>query len=116
MLSESRRIRREKKTIGAMAAMYCRARHGRREGLCAECAEFLSYALERLGKCPFGAAKPTCAKCPIHCYKPERREQAARVMRYAGPRMLRRHPILALLHLLDGRRRTPPRRSEPGSA
>jgi hypothetical protein len=26
------------------------------------------------------------------------------VMRYAGPRMLLRHPILAIGHLLDGRR------------
>jgi len=25
------------------------------------------------------------------------------VMRYAGPRMLRRHPILAIMHILDGR-------------
>jgi hypothetical protein len=46
--------------------------------------------------------KPTCAQCPIHCYKPAMREQIRDVMRYAGPRMLRRHPILAIRHLLDG--------------
>jgi hypothetical protein len=27
------------------------------------------------------------------------------VMRYAGPRMLLSHPVLALLHLIDGLRR-----------
>jgi hypothetical protein len=30
-------------------------------------------------------------------------------MRFAGPRMLRRHPILAVLHLLDGLRKEPER-------
>jgi hypothetical protein len=35
------------------------------------------------------------------------------VMRYAGPRMLRRHPLLAIRHLLDERRPAPehPRRA-----
>ena len=49
--------------------------------------------------------KPTCANCPIHCYKPVRKEQVKRIMRYAGPRMLLRHPILAITHQLDGLRR-----------
>jgi hypothetical protein len=26
------------------------------------------------------------------------------VMRYSGPRMLKRHPVLALAHLVDGRK------------
>jgi len=30
------------------------------------------------------------------------RERIRAVMRYAGPRMLWRHPLLALLHLADG--------------
>ena len=33
-----------------------------------------------------------------------RRERAKEVMRFSGPRMLLRHPILAILHVLDGRR------------
>ena len=90
-----------------MVAMYCKAHHRRGEGLCEECAGLLAYALERLGKCPFGAEKPTCAHCPIHCYKPERRQAAREVMRYAGPRMLWRHPFLALMHLIDGSRKAP---------
>jgi hypothetical protein len=32
------------------------------------------------------------------------REQIRVVMRYAGPRMLRNHPVLDLQHLIDGRR------------
>ena len=43
-------------------------------------------------------------KCPVHCYEAAMRERVRQVMRYAGPRMLLRHPILALLHLRDERR------------
>ena len=46
-------------------------------------------------------------KCPTHCYKPEMRERVRAVMRYSGPRMLREHPVLAIAHLADGRRRAP---------
>jgi len=31
----------------------------------------------------------------------------SQVMRYAGPRMLLRHPLLAVRHLLDERRKPP---------
>jgi hypothetical protein len=31
------------------------------------------------------------------------REQVRVVMRYAGPRMLTRYPILAIMHLFDGK-------------
>jgi hypothetical protein len=30
-------------------------------------------------------------------------------MRYAGPRMLLRHPVLALRHVADGKRPAPPK-------
>lgn len=86
-----------------MIEIYCRARHGGR--LCAECEELYQYAVCRLDRCPFGADKPTCAQCPIHCYKPAMRERVKTVMRYAGPRMLLRHPLLAIWHLIDGRKR-----------
>jgi hypothetical protein len=46
--------------------------------------------------------KPVCVKCPVHCYQRFRREQVKAVMRYAGPRMLWRHPILSLRHWVDG--------------
>jgi hypothetical protein len=49
----------------------------------------------------------TCAKCPVHCYRPELRERIRAVMRYAGPRMLFRHPRLAILHLWDRVKRAP---------
>jgi hypothetical protein len=89
-----------------MIEMYCRARHNGHQGvLCDTCAKLHAYAMERLDNCPFCLAKPTCANCPIHCYKPDRRERIKRVMRYSGPRMMARHPVLALLHKLDGLRK-----------
>lgn len=101
---ESRRLARERKTVTAMIRIYCRGRHASRGELCEACAQLQAYALCRLDRCPFGVEKPTCAHCPVHCYKEERRAQIREVMRYAGPRMLWRHPLLAVLHLLDGRK------------
>ncbi|HSJ58193.1 MAG TPA: nitrous oxide-stimulated promoter family protein [Anaerolineae bacterium] len=101
------RIERERRTVEAMIALYCHGEHGTQGELCDECSALDVYARQRLEKCPFREAKTTCAKCPIHCYRPEMRERVRAVMRYAGPRMIYRHPVLAILHLLDGRRATP---------
>lgn len=101
------RLSREFKTVTAMVRVYCRGRHGNRKALCAECQPLLDYASVRLDRCRFGAEKPTCANCPVHCYQRDRREQMRVVMRYAGPRMLWRHPMLSLGHWLDGFRRAP---------
>jgi hypothetical protein len=102
---------REERTIAAMIAMYCRDHHGGaardEEGLCPECAELMTYARVRLDKCRYGTGKPACTSCPTHCYKPALRERVREVMRYSGPRMLKKHPVLAVAHLVDGRRKLP---------
>jgi hypothetical protein len=133
------RIEREERTLAAMIVMYCRDRHrpsavstassGSRSAtladpgtdlhgarpatgagrLCPDCAELLAYSGARLARCPYGAGKPTCTKCPTHCYGRAQREQVRAVMRYSGPRMLREHPLLAASHLIDGRRKPPAR-------
>ncbi len=100
------RMAREGKTIKVMIDMYCRGHH-RGSKLCSECGELLDHALERLNKCPFQEGKTTCVKCPVHCYKPAMREKARVVMRYSGPRMAYRHPVLALFHFIDGARKEP---------
>jgi hypothetical protein len=98
---------RERTTVALMIRLACRDRHGTSEGLCPECAELQAYADARLDRCPFQDGKPTCANCLVHCYKPEMRERIRDVMRYAGPRMLKRHPVLAVCHILDGLREPP---------
>ncbi len=105
--TKSRRLAREARTVEAMIALYCRGQHGSDGDLCPACRDVQAYALQRLARCPFQEGKTTCARCPIHCYKPQMRQEIRAVMRYAGPRMLLRHPVLALLHLADGRRREP---------
>lgn len=97
----SRRLNREKKTIEAMVGMYCRANHHSRGELCRECDALLQYAFARIEKCPHGDEKPTCARCTIHCYRKDMRERVRQVMRFSGPRMMFRHPLLTLMHYLD---------------
>ena len=103
-LSEKRLIR-EQITVQKMIALYCQAHHSPEGGLCDSCQELSDYALARIDACPFKENKPTCVKCPVHCYQRQRREQIREVMRYAGPRMLFRHPWLAMMHLIDGIRK-----------
>ena len=104
-----RRLAREQRTMRAMILMYCQGHHGAAEELCPDCSTLHTYARARLDRCPYAGQKPACANCPIHCYKPDMREKVRQIMRYAGPRMLTRHPLLAILHLLDGLRKPPPR-------
>lgn len=101
-------IRRDARTVAAMVRIYCAGKHGRRATLCAPCEALLCYADDRLTKCPFGEEKTTCRDCPIHCYRPVERTAMKDVMRYAGPRMLWRHPLLAIRHLWIERLGPPP--------
>jgi hypothetical protein len=70
-----------------MIRLYCRGQH-HRDGDCADCEALERYALARLRRCPYQEAKFICARCPIHCYRPDMRQRMRSVMRYAGPRML----------------------------
>ncbi|MGO8837717.1 MAG: nitrous oxide-stimulated promoter family protein [Limisphaerales bacterium] len=110
--SSSRRLAREWKTMAAMVRCYCHDHHDTTAVLCLECQGLLDYATLRLDCCRFGAEKPTCVNCPVHCYKRHRREQMKAVMRHAGPRMLWQHPVLSLQHWLDGFRKVLPLNKE----
>ena len=93
------RIENEKKTVELMVRLYCR-RYEKNSNLCADCIELLNDAEVRLDRCKFGEKKPTCKKCPVHCYKPDMRERMRRVMRWAGPRMIFYYPLEAIKHLI----------------
>jgi len=93
---------REFTMIAAMLRMYCRSHHAPEYVLCPACMELHDYAQRRLKRCVFGEVKPTCANCTVHCYKASMRERIRQVMRWAGPRMLWRHPVLAIRHIIDG--------------
>ncbi|MEI6198151.1 MAG: nitrous oxide-stimulated promoter family protein, partial [Verrucomicrobiota bacterium] len=95
--------------LALMVEIFCRELHRPEGGLCAACRNFLAYAEARLERCHFGPAKPVCAKCPVHCYQRERREQVRTIMIHAGPRMLWEHPLMCLRHWMDGLRKAPVR-------
>lgn len=107
-------------TIEAMFRIYCRDHHRGDAFTCEECAPLVDYATRRLVRCVFGADKPTCANCTVHCYTETMRVRIKDVMRYAGPRMIWRHPFLAIYHILSGRRKAPviekPARKNKGGA
>lgn len=94
---EVKRIK-EKELIACMVKLYCKGmKHG--EPLCTECQELLAYAHKKIDRCPFMETKTFCSSCKVHCYSAEKREEIRKVMRYAGPRLLTVHPILALKHM-----------------
>ena len=98
-------MEREKRTVSAMIELYCRAVHSSERELCEDCDQLRQYALSRLDRCSFGVDKPICANCPVHCYNAEMRERIRDVMKYAGPKMVLHHPVLAVGHLLDKRKK-----------
>ena len=92
------RKRREAGTVRLMIRLYCKGHHGS-SPLCASCEELLTYARRQVERCPHEDEKPTCRRCAIHCYDAEHRDRIRAVMRYAGPRMLFRHPLFAICHM-----------------
>lgn len=105
----ARRRAREERVISQMVALYCAGNHDAAsrteraccgEPVCPACKAVDAYAVLRTARCRQMHAKTSCEKCPHHCYRLQEREQIRQVMRYAGPRMLTKHPIAAIRHLL----------------
>ena len=95
----------EQQTVSRMIRIYCRAKHHPEAGLCADCEALRDYALRRIERCAFQPDKPSCGRCPVHCYRPEMRERIRGVMRFAGPRMLISAPLAAARHLVRNHRK-----------
>ncbi len=104
-----RRRAREIETVSQMIALYCAGNHADKEKtdkarcgerVCPACAELDAYAAKRTERCRKMHVKTSCEQCENHCYAPEMRLRIRAVMRYAGPRMLVKHPIAAVRHLL----------------
>ena len=105
---EKRRAR-EKKTISQMIAMHCAGTHRAAErteqafcgdAVCPACAKLDAYAVLRTERCRKMHVKTSCEACENHCYAPEMRESIRAAMRYSGPRMIFKHPVAAIRHLL----------------
>lgn len=60
-----------------------------RVSLCGECSRLLRYAASMRIICPYDP-KPSCKKCPTHCYRTDYRAKIREVMRYSGMRLITR--------------------------
>lgn len=97
---------RDRKTIEAIGAIYCKAHHGKEAQkaatsspkLCPQCSEVVEYAMARTKRCP-NNHEGNCADCEIHCFNGSMREKVRAMMAYAAPRMLVKHPIMTIRYL-----------------
>ncbi|MCI8467912.1 MAG: nitrous oxide-stimulated promoter family protein [Eggerthellaceae bacterium] len=105
----ARRRAREKRTVSQMVGIYCAGHHDAAaatevshagEPVCPACKELDDYCVLRTERCRKMECKTSCEECGNHCYAPAQRERIRAVMRYAGPRMLGKHPVAAVRHLL----------------
>ena len=105
----ARRRQREMTVISQMIAMYCAGNHSDAardetafcgEALCAECKAIDDYSVKRTRLCRSMEKKTTCEECGNHCYGRAERERICEIMRWSGPRMITKHPIAAIRHLV----------------
>ena len=102
----SGRLDREYRTMHCMVQIYCADHHATAGGaLCGECGEFLGLRAAPAREVPVRRRKAGLRQVPDPLLQAAQREQARSIMRYAGPRMVLRHPWLSLTHMLDKLRR-----------
>jgi len=97
-LKKSRR-EREIETVETMIRMFCIVKH-KTGNLCQSCEKLVTYTKIKQEHCPFGESKPVCSQCQVHCYQQKEREEIKEIMRFAGPRMIFRHPVMAVDHII----------------
>jgi hypothetical protein len=98
------RLLRELKTVWLMIELYCSDLH-ESEILCEACTNLYNYAEKRLEQCRYQENKPSCSSCDVHCYRKSKASEIKKVMRYSGPKMIFKHPVLAIKHIVDERRK-----------
>lgn len=104
------KLNSEFNTVTAMIDLYCLKHHqinANKFQRCTDCEQFRSYVKHRLDRCPYGENKPSCKQCPIHCYRPQQKVNSQTIMRYSGPKMIVKHPIMAIRHLIHDKRSIP---------
>lgn len=97
--------RSEIQITNRMIALYCRKKHGTRNGLCRECEELEAYARSRTERCPFTATKTFCSQCKVHCYQGDMRDRIREVMRFSGMRLFFKHPVMVTRHMIISRKK-----------
>ena len=99
------RITRETESLLKMVEIFCNGHHGFDGELCDDCRDLSENAMACVSLCPYGAGKPVCGRCPTNCFPDGNYARIKTVMRYAGPKMLYKHPLLTAIHLFDAMRK-----------
>ncbi len=113
----ARRLQRDVAILAKFVGVYCKHRH-REAGkaplrfggracpwtfdwppLCGPCRKLLAHGVVKRLRCPYDP-KPSCRKCPAHCYAPKYRAAMREVMRFSGRRLVLSGRLDYLLHLL----------------
>ena len=101
-----RRLEKDLRTLALFIELYCRSKHRDRVHsrvtlkthdvetiargplhLCDDCQKLLAHSFVMRTRCPLNP-KPSCKKCPDHCYAPHYRTRIREVMRYSGRRLV----------------------------
>jgi hypothetical protein len=69
-------------------------RSGWKVGLCPECFALVKESVRHTNRCRHLAYKTFCHHCPTPCYALSVREKIRPIMRYSGPRLVMKHPVL----------------------
>jgi len=89
--------KQNKEILRRFIEVFCHAHCDVADGeLCEECADLLTYAFDRVDKCPFDP-KPICKSCKVYCYKGAYRVMIREVMRFSGMHFAKRGRIDWLL-------------------
>ncbi len=67
--------------------------------LCQDCSKLLYHGIAKRLLCPYDP-KPTCRKCPTHCYAPGYREKMRGVMKFSGIYLVKHGRLDLLFHYL----------------
>ncbi len=93
---------KDRATMEAIGCIYCRGNHDSAirgaDGMCPECRNAIEATLERAAACPYGH-ESNCEDCRTHCQRGEAQQEIKRIMRYAAPRMVVRHPLMTATYL-----------------
>lgn len=101
-MGEASNTNRDRRTLEAIGRIYCHGNHAHMAkdaaGLCLQCRCAVESTLARTIACPNGH-EGNCQDCRIHCQRGEAQERIRKIMHYAAPRMVFRHPIMTAHYL-----------------
>ena len=93
---------KDRRILEAIGRIYCKGNHAGRAkdaaGMCPECRGVIEQTLARAEACPHGH-EGNCQDCATPCQRGEAQQRIKAIMRYAAPRMMFRHPLMALDYL-----------------